>query len=166
MNGRLKYEIEGGIPLRQELGMILITLENTSSRPVRIVSVEPVGATGIPQVVRIKRIELFPRGIGENIHLPNGPYAGYPPVFWDRGQCWIGQTVRPGGHVIRPSGLSTNVAMHFRAVSPGRGGFDAVRVVYETEGESYQQVFPYAVYIRVRKDAPAVEPPGKDERCL
>jgi hypothetical protein len=110
-------------------------LRNTTSSPVELVSITPVGV----RRVRVRGI-LLHAAHGDLV----GTAKGFPPNPWS-------ELASPGGWVLAPASGTRPSAADVQVVvglepEPGAtsGGLSGFRVVFTTNGQTYQMVSPQA----------------------
>lgn len=138
-----KFGVTGPMAPGQELIDAFATIKNVSPDKVRLETIRPITGAGIPangQVVDVFLIELpFEATI----------YHTLPPVQFLRGECVVSETHRVDGFVLEP-GDEVLIAMHIAAHERGTFQIEARDIIYEQNGETYQQRDPYSFTGEVR----------------
>lgn len=163
-----RYEPAVPIPVGQQFVIVFSTLENVSDTPLTIKRIEAGASTNVPRTMKVQRIEVIPRtGIGA--FLPMGRYLTHPPVVTRPNKCGVVPVEDPSGYELIPSDRELRhkaiIAMWMRAVAPGRASTQGQRVIYEQDGNLFEQTMPFSVRVTVKAGVRPLTMEPSERRC-
>lgn len=159
-----------GIPPGERFVLLLNDVVNESSKPVKILRLEPL-LDPDPDVAVLERLELAPRG-GDRLPVEQGTHLTYPPASSlgsGKEDCAYQEVRSASGYVLPPNEGTDKRAlmvMVIRSTGPGRTKFEVGRVVYEQEGELRSQDIRLVVDLSVSRKARPLKPAPEEAACM
>lgn len=165
VTGGLNWTID---PLPPGEGFLLLLgmIQKEEPGQVEILDLSPIRQRGFPQIARLVRFALGPRGNG-NPPLPQGVYVTYPPTTTlVSGECAVQKLEPVEGYELEHSSapeVRALVATWIETESEGEALLDGVRVTYRSGEDELFQDIPLKITVQVAEGAPpfSLEP---DER--
>lgn len=159
-----------GIPPDRRFVLMLNDVVNDGDEPVVIRRLEPISKPD-PQVAILEKLELAPRGKGEE-PVEQGTHLTYPPgstLSGAKRDCVYQDVSHPDGYVLAPSrGTSTRalMVMMIRTTGLGSTSFEVGRIEYEQGGSLYFQDIRLLVELTVTENARPLRPASEEAACM
>lgn len=166
--GGLSWTID---PLPPGEGFLLLLgmIQKDEPGQVEILDLSVIRQRGFPEVARLVRFALGPRGHG-NPPLPQGVYVTYPPATsLDVGECAVQKLEPVEGykleHAAAPE-VRALIATWIETEAEGEAVLDGVRVTYRSGEDEFVQDIPLKITVQVDEGARPFTVDRYERPCL